>query len=32
MDEYKVEYEGRTYEFPTWSEMKNFIEDHEIHG
>ena len=32
MNEYKVEYEGRTYEFPTWSEMKEFIEEHGIHG
>lgn len=32
MNEYKVEYDGRTYEFPTWSEMKEFIEDHGIHG
>ena len=32
MNEYSVEYEGRTYEFPTWSEMKEFIEENNIHG
>ena len=32
MNEYKVEYDGRQYEFPTWSEMMRFIEEHGIHG
>ena len=31
-DVYKVDYDGRTYEFENWSEMKQFIEEHEIHG
>jgi hypothetical protein len=32
MDEYIVEYHGKRYEFPTWSEMMEFIEEHGIHG
>lgn len=28
MSEYTLEYRGRTYEFPTWCEMMEFIEDH----
>lgn len=32
MNEYTVEYNGKRYEFPTWSEMKEFIEEHEVHG
>ncbi len=32
MDEYIVEYRGQRYEFPTWSEMKEFIEEHNIPG
>ena len=30
MTEYTVEYDGKRYEFPTWSEMMEFIEEHEI--
>ena len=30
MDEYIVEYRGQRYEFPTWTEMKEFIEEHEL--
>lgn len=30
--EYTVEYKGKRYEFPTWSEMMEFIEEHDIHG
>jgi len=32
MDEYIIEYDGRRYEFPTWTEMMEFIEDHGIEG
>lgn len=32
MTEYVIEYRGKRYEFPTWSEMMEFIEEHEIHG
>ena len=32
LTEYTVEYRGKRYEFPTWSEMVEFIEEHEIHG
>jgi hypothetical protein len=32
MTEYTVEYQGKRYEFPTWSEMMEFIEEHGIHG
>jgi hypothetical protein len=32
MTEYAVEFEGKRYEFPTWSEMMEFIEEHDIHG
>lgn len=28
MTEYVLWYEGTRYEFPTWSEMMEFIEDH----
>lgn len=28
MSEYTLEYRGRAYEFPTWREMMEFIEDH----
>ncbi len=30
MDEYTVEWQGTRYEFPTWSEMMEFIEDHKL--
>ena len=32
MTEYTIEYRGKRYEFPTWSEMMEFIEEHNIHG
>ena len=29
MADYVVEYQGTEYEFPTWKEMMEFIEEHE---
>ena len=29
---YILIYRGKLYEFPTWSEMMEFIRDHKIHG
>ena len=30
MDEYTIEYRGKRYEFPTWSEMMEFIDENNI--
>ena len=31
-DNYDVEYDGKVYQFTSWSEMKQFIEENNIHG